>query len=166
MDCEADCGNKKVEQGEECDDGNSALGDGCTAECKRESKIDQCVAQLGDRRPECARCNCEKCSDLVLNCYASESAEDNQLCTALVECGLNKMCASETCYCGSSPLTLCIFGSGNGPCRPEVEAAGRTNIPGDLVTRSSNTSFPLGRANTLAACAREQCPTECAITAP
>jgi hypothetical protein len=102
----------------------------------------------------------------VLNCYASDSAEDNQLCTSLVDCGLTKMCASETCYCGTSLLTTCIFGAGNGPCKPEVEAAGRTSNPGDLVTRSSNTAYPLGRANTLAACARENCSAECAIMNP
>ena len=166
-DCVAVCGNGKTEQGEECDDGNTQRGDGCNAECKQESGIDQCIAQLeGDRRPECARCNCEKCQDLVLGCYASDNAEDNQLCTSLVTCGLEKMCASETCYCGSVLLTTCIFGGGNGPCRPEVEAAGRTNNPGDLVTRSSNTGYPLGRANTLAACARENCAAECAIMNP
>jgi cysteine-rich repeat protein len=166
-DCVAQCGNNNVEPGEDCDDGNRNPGDGCTAECKQESSIDQCLAQLqGDRRPECARCNCEKCQDLVLNCYASDNAEDNALCTTLVDCGLTKMCASETCYCGSSPLTTCIFGTGNGPCRPEVEAAGRSIIPGDLVARSTNTSFPLGRANTLAACARENCASECTIMNP
>lgn len=166
-DCVAECGNGKTEQGEECDDGNRAAGDGCTAECKRESPIERCIAQLeGDRLPECARCNCEKCQDRVLECYASDSPADNELCTSLVECGLTRMCASETCYCGTSPLTSCIFGTGNGPCKAEVEAAGRTSIPGDLVTRSTNTSYPLGRANTLAACARENCATECAIMNP
>lgn len=166
-DCQAECGNNKVEQGEDCDDGNRDAGDGCTAECKQESGIDQCIAQLGDkRRPECARCNCEKCEDLVLNCYASDNAEENMLCTKLVECGLTKGCASETCYCGTSSLTSCIFGTGNGPCRPEVEAAGRSSLPGDLVTRSQDTNFPLGRANTLGACAREKCAMECEIAAP
>ena len=164
-DCVAQCGNSKVEQGEECDDGNQLGGDGCTAECKRESAVDQCLAQLeGDRRPQCARCNCEKCQDEVLDCYASDDAEDNQRCTALVECGLTNMCASEACYCGTSPLTTCIFGTGNGPCRPEVEAAGRSTIPGDLLTRSTNPAYPLGRANTLAACARDNCAAECMIS--
>ena len=166
-DCVAECGNGKTEQGEACDDGNKQPGDGCSAECKQESGIDRCVAQLeGDRRPECARCNCEKCQDLVLDCYATDNAEDNQLCTSLVDCGLTRMCASESCYCGSSSLATCIFGTGNGPCKAEVEAAGRTTIPGELVSRSSNTAFPLGRANALAACARDNCAAECEITNP
>jgi cysteine-rich repeat protein len=166
-DCSAKCGNGKVEQGEACDDGNLDAGDGCTAQCTEESEIEQCIAQLeGDRLPECARCNCEKCQDLVLNCYASDSAEENGACTALVECGLTKDCASETCYCGDVLLTSCLFGGGNGPCRPEVEAAGRTNIPGDLVARSTDNNFPLGRANNLAGCARQNCAAECEISNP
>ena len=31
------CGNRKVDPGEECDDGNTASGDGCSASCKLES---------------------------------------------------------------------------------------------------------------------------------
>ncbi|MFA4817657.1 MAG: myxococcus cysteine-rich repeat containing protein, partial [Parcubacteria group bacterium] len=31
------CGNGKLETGEECDDGNTKSGDGCTAGCKKES---------------------------------------------------------------------------------------------------------------------------------
>jgi cysteine-rich repeat protein len=31
------CGNKRVEDGEECDDGNLVAGDGCSPTCKRES---------------------------------------------------------------------------------------------------------------------------------
>ncbi|HET8938239.1 MAG TPA: hypothetical protein VFN67_32570 [Polyangiales bacterium] len=166
-DCQAACGNSKVEPGEDCDDGNRDAGDGCTADCKTETGVDQCIAQLGDkRRPECAQCNCEKCQDLVLNCYASDRAEDNTLCTNLVECGLTKGCASETCYCGNQPLTTCIFGTGNGVCRPEVEAASRTTLPGDIAARSTDNNFPVGRANNLAACAREKCKAECEITAP
>ena len=33
------CGNKKVEQGEECDDGNTTDGDGCSASCKWEESV-------------------------------------------------------------------------------------------------------------------------------
>ncbi len=31
------CGNGKVEQGEQCDDGNTTSGDGCSAQCKNET---------------------------------------------------------------------------------------------------------------------------------
>jgi cysteine-rich repeat protein len=32
------CGNKKIDEGEECDDGNNTDGDGCSAYCEREKK--------------------------------------------------------------------------------------------------------------------------------
>lgn len=163
-DCQVECGNAKVETGEDCDDGNLEPGDGCSPQCKRESPVEQCLAQLGDDRlPECARCNCEKCQDEVLGCYASPNADENTRCTTLVQCGLEKKCASETCYCGSVALTTCILGVADGACRTEVEQAAGTTIPGELVTRSNDTTYPLGRANALAACARDSCATECAI---
>jgi len=164
-DCESICGNGIRESGEACDDSNRMSGDGCSADCKSESSLEACLSVVRtDPEPSaCARCTCEKCQDLALRCYASDSPEDNALCTAVAECGREQMCASETCYCGTTPLTTCIFGNGNGPCKAEVEAAARTNLPGDIVTRSSNTEYPLGRANTLAACARENCSSECEI---
>jgi cysteine-rich repeat protein len=163
-DCEAECGNRSVETGEDCDDGNADSGDGCTPDCRAEDPKEQCLASLeGDRKPECAACGCEKCQDLVLDCFVSDSAEDAALCSALVECGMEKQCASETCFCGSAPLSTCLFGMANGPCKAEVEAAGRSTFPGDLVTRSTDTNYPAGRANTLAACMRDNCPAECEI---
>ena len=34
------CGNGKVEEGEQCDDGNTASGDGCSATCRAEATVD------------------------------------------------------------------------------------------------------------------------------
>lgn len=165
-DCKATCGNTKVEQGEDCDDGNQAIGDGCTPDCKAEDPIEQCLAELkDDRMPECARCNCEKCGDLVHSCYGSDKPDENDLCSALVECGLEKKCSSQSCYCGSALLATCILGVADGACRSEVERAGGTTLPGDLLTRSNDAKFPLGRANALAACARDSCMTECGLGA-
>jgi cysteine-rich repeat protein len=35
-DCAPECGNRVVEPGEQCDDGNRTAGDGCSASCQRE----------------------------------------------------------------------------------------------------------------------------------
>ncbi len=40
--CSAQCGNKKIEAGEQCDDGNRVLGDGCSASCQRECSLNEC----------------------------------------------------------------------------------------------------------------------------
>ena len=163
-DCVAACGNGKKEADEQCDDGNTAAGDGCTSDCKVESEIDSCIARLGsDRRPECARCNCEKCRDQVLACYSGKDASGNKQCTDLVSCGLEKGCSGTNCFCGSISLPSCLLGLGNGPCRPQVEAAAQSTSPGDISVRSGDTNFPVGRANALAACGRTNCAAECMI---
>jgi cysteine-rich repeat protein len=41
------CGNGRIEEGEECDDGNQAVGDGCDASCRREVSEVVIGARLG-----------------------------------------------------------------------------------------------------------------------
>lgn len=36
--CQINCGNGVVDTGEECDDGNTVDGDGCSAACLKENK--------------------------------------------------------------------------------------------------------------------------------
>jgi cysteine-rich repeat protein len=162
-DCSAMCGNGKQETGEQCDDGNLLAGDGCGPQCKKESPLEVCMSKLDGRRPECAACNCEKCGDQVLACYAAKSVKETEQCVALARCGLDKGCASEACYCGSVSFTGCALGLANGPCRAEVEAAAGSTFAGDIVTRGSDVAFPVGRANKLAECARTNCKVECEI---
>jgi len=42
------CGNAKVEAGEECDDGNTNSGDGCSSSCKKESPCPNDVAYVAN----------------------------------------------------------------------------------------------------------------------
>ncbi|HEY6562780.1 MAG TPA: DUF4215 domain-containing protein [Polyangiaceae bacterium] len=37
--CITECGNGRVERGEDCDDGNDGSGDGCSAECRSEGSV-------------------------------------------------------------------------------------------------------------------------------
>lgn len=164
-DCMAVCGNMTVEGNEECDDGNKQSGDGCTPDCKLESKLDQCLAEVGPNdHPDCARCNCEKCQSQTLSCYGGSDATSIKLCADLVKCGVDKGCASDACYCGTASFTTCSLGAGNGPCRAEVEAASRSTTVGDIIVRADDASYPVGRANQLAACTRDNCASECGIT--
>jgi hypothetical protein len=44
-----------------------------------------------------------------------------------------------------------------------VEAASGSTLVGDILIRADDASYPVGRANQLAACARTNCATECGI---
>lgn len=162
-DCAADCGNRIVEAGEDCDDGNKSAGDGCTPDCKSENVIEACLANIGQgRRPECARCNCEKCGAETMACYGAPPG-DAKLCADVITCGLDKGCSSSTCYCGSAAITACTLGLADGPCKTEVENASRSTTVNDIITRAEDSAYPVGRANKLSACASMNCKSECEI---
>ncbi|MDO8623444.1 MAG: DUF4215 domain-containing protein [archaeon] len=97
------CGNKKVEVGEECDDGNLVNKDGCSSQCKLES----CLEQSGYICGEGKICpgTILKTNNLTQTCCnAVCSAPSKQNCS---ECGL--ICAKEDCY---SILEECYFEGG------------------------------------------------------
>src|SRR4029077_19417196 len=128
---------------EECDDGNLQRGDGCSPDCKMESKVDQCIAAIGPNdRPDCARCNCDKCHSQTIGCYDVSDPAAAKLCADLVKCGLDKGCASDSCYCGTASFTSCSLGAGNGACRTQVEAASRSTQVGDITVRAEDATYP------------------------
>jgi len=47
------CGNKIIESGEECDDGNTVSGDGCSADCKKELVFTVCGNGIKESGEEC-----------------------------------------------------------------------------------------------------------------
>lgn len=59
------CGNKLVETGEQCDDGNTIGGDGCSSICQSEevcTKDDECESGFKCSEGRCVRSNyCESC---------------------------------------------------------------------------------------------------------
>ena len=48
------CGNRKIEAGEACDDGNMASGDGCDSACQVEGPLAQLVAKEREAAPKAA----------------------------------------------------------------------------------------------------------------
>jgi cysteine-rich repeat protein len=160
-DCAPHCGNQQVESGEQCDDGNDRSGDGCTASCTSETAEQRCIALIG-KDDACARCSCQQCQAPSLGCYGASDANDVAACRALVACGLQAGCISDACYCGSSGLS-CALGLANGACRAQVETAARSSTLGDILSRRSDTNYPLGRANQLADCAAQNCASACGL---
>jgi cysteine-rich repeat protein len=49
-DTSATCGNGAVDQGEQCDDGNAAGGDGCSASCQMEATATPALAMTADKQ--------------------------------------------------------------------------------------------------------------------
>jgi len=158
-DCKATCGNKVVEGDEQCDDGNANAGDGCVG-CKTETPAQICLAKIGSS-DACAQCTCNKCTSQANACYAANNANDVMLCDAMVDCGRASDCGNPDCYCGTYDLFLCLTGLANGPCRSQVSAAARSNSLLDIQSRSTDSSYPLGRANAIAECVDANCAADC-----
>lgn len=101
------CGNKQVEKGEKCDDGNARAGDGCSATCTVErgwscktnqSGVSVCASNCGNRSVDRG----EKCDDGNVRdndgCSASCTVEKNWRCTEI-----NKLsrCVMKADVCGN-----------------------------------------------------------------
>jgi cysteine-rich repeat protein len=165
-DCMVVCGNKIVETGEQCDDGNQAAGDGCV-NCQTETPQQTCLAKLNSS-DACATCTCSKCTDQALACQGAKSSDDAMTCDAMVKCGRMTGCRNPGCLCGTADLLLCLAGGGNGPCEQQVMAAAKTNNPLTIQMRATDTNFPIGNANALGTCVDTNCSAECkpATTTP
>jgi cysteine-rich repeat protein len=90
----AGCGNKIVESGEECDDGNKTDGDGCNNDCKYSCHFD---SDCDDKNP----CNgVEGCiKDVAKNLMLCKQKQPPLVCND------NKACTSDSC----DPVKGCVF---------------------------------------------------------
>jgi cysteine-rich repeat protein len=160
-DCMAICGNKVVETGEQCDDGNQIAGDGCS-NCKTETQEQICRVKIG-KSDACALCSCANCTQDALACYGASSAHDVMLCDAVAQCGISSHCHGIECYCGigQTDAFVCLLVGANGPCKPQIEQAANSTDPLTIQSASTDSSSPLGRADTLGECAYTKCATEC-----
>lgn len=158
-DCRPTCGNKLVEGGEQCDDGNMTAGDGCN-NCMTETQQQQCLTRIGVD-DMCSQCVCSKCTSAGLACYGAANAGDVTACRNMVDCGRMTKCGNPDCFCGSADIVLCLAGGGNGPCKDQVAAAGKTSSLFELLAAADNPMLPLGRANNLAACVDMNCAAAC-----
>ena len=158
-DCRAICGNKAVEASEMCDDGNQIPGDGCF-NCRSESPQQQCAAVLG-QSDACAQCKCARCASQVMGCYANDIASDAAACKDLVTCSYRVGCGNPDCFCGDTSLFTCFSGGGNGPCKRETEAAAKSDSIFDIDARSTDLSYPIGRANAFFTCTEMNCSADC-----
>lgn len=171
------CGNGTKEDGEACDDGNTAAGDGCSTTCTVEEPTPPPPPPDGltcdQPRPiadACAECTCASCGTQVAACTtvtgdASEGPGTGQskssLCKALVECGQRTQCRGTTCFCGEADLVTCLTGGAAGPCMNEVLAAAETTDAAVVATRQTDTKFAVGLANAVSSCTVSSCEASC-----
>jgi cysteine-rich repeat protein len=103
------CGNKVLDPGEECDDGNLVSGDGCESDCTFSCHRDQ---DCSDGDP----------------CNGSESCGNNHACTSTAPlsdgtpCGGGRLCRGKVCA-----LASC----GDQVVQPPEECDDKNLIPGD-----------------------------------
>ena len=155
------CGNNHIDPGEECDDGNTKDGDGCSSICTK----------------KCETCehNSAYCADFLTGCYAldgnategaAQGVAKAELCSELMACIRKSKCAYVSppgtpahvdgllgCYCGEDVTTNeCLHlltKAPNGPCKAEVEAAAETSSITLIQSRGLNSSYALGAAFSL-----------------
>ncbi|MET0388398.1 MAG: DUF4215 domain-containing protein [Polyangiales bacterium] len=163
-DCVAECGNKVVEDQEQCDDGNKSAGDGCF-ECKTENLQQICLANVGSD-DACARCRCANCATQTIGCYMDDVPDEARRCRELVECARREACANPDCFCGSAPFFSCLAGEGDGPCRMAITEAAHSTSLIDIDLRGTDITWPLGRGNQLFTCTERSCTAECNVPLP
>lgn len=165
------CGNGALEAGEECDDGNTKDGDGCSSVCT--NKCEQC---------EQANCTADPDTAAAFEaCYGDDpsgkvAAQDgpaagtprNKLCQALIACVRRTNCGAIT-Y--GDPINGCVCGDANsadcdanpqGKCADEVAAAAESRTLVDIRQRKPKVTFAVGMAyELLYNCDYSACGHEC-----
>lgn len=135
------CGDGDVQVGEQCDDGNSIDGDGCTRDCLSEV---QCPGgyKIGESYPApdgCNTCTCtalgSACTEMACSqkkCFSSDDCLSNQICSVeqgdcRYPCPPNAVCiqaCAGVCVPRPAPVVVC----GDGVC---AESESELSCPDD-----------------------------------
>ncbi|MFO0558654.1 MAG: hypothetical protein U0269_11625 [Polyangiales bacterium] len=102
------CGNRALDAGEACDDGNVADGDGCSSSCRIEIGFTDCMG-MDARCVPSGRCSGNTC---VGRCMNDSDCNDSNACTV-------DACTIATGICASTPAaagTMCTVSGGPGAC--------------------------------------------------
>jgi cysteine-rich repeat protein len=159
------CGNGKMDAGEECDDGNTVDFDGCSSTC--ESKCEACLVELYGDDAE-YQFMLDQCKNSMIPAAANGPAAGqlrSTLCLKLVKCMRTSGCAEaagaplrqgllESCYCGIGTTDCDTGGPDNmgnpvGACRKEVENAAESKSPSEVSVRFTTPELASGFADFL-----------------
>jgi cysteine-rich repeat protein len=176
------CGNHIVEPGEECDDGNTLDGDGCSSICMDSRCCEDCQANNcpidNHRNPMTGDLDHQPSCDAFLDAQVAKEGNaagtpKKQLCYAVMGCIERTRCASAdypaaagsaggvtSCYCGSASLADCKKDNGpKGPCKNEIEDGLESSDPATVLTRLVKVGYGGGAALNRALCSRDYCST-------
>jgi cysteine-rich repeat protein len=81
------CGDGTIDPGEQCDDGNTISGDGCSAQCQIESCF-ICVSQPSVCTPAAAGTACDDGNA----CTVGETCDGSGVCGGFTSCRVNSTC--------------------------------------------------------------------------
>jgi cysteine-rich repeat protein len=81
------CGDGTIDPGEQCDDGNTISGDGCSAQCQIESCF-TCVSQPSVCSPAPAGTACDDGNA----CTVGETCDGSGVCGGFTSCRVNSTC--------------------------------------------------------------------------
>lgn len=169
------CGNDVLESGEECDDGNTKDGDGCSSYCTQGCETclaNECGTPIEGVEPPTTWPNACSLVPGVADDGPAQGTSRAELCERVVACVRRQRCWSGDegqapfldCYCGSSSRSECLGGEANGPCKEEVEWAAESIDPATVAGRGNNTAFAIGAAHLiLVNCDVPLCPDECLL---
>jgi cysteine-rich repeat protein len=167
------CGDGKKEGREQCDDGNSLSGDGCSAICTDTRACDACLAL-----------NCADafdppvwplCTGVKGNAQNGEGVgrPRKDLCQEVYACALRADCVDwkssdvTPCYCGTATTEDCLssIDKAKGPCKAEIVNGVESEMPTFIATQMTATNNAAGAALMVRRCAVDLCPVECAPNA-
>ncbi len=113
------CGDGKIEEGEQCDDGNNLNGDGCSSVCKIEIP-----------QPSCGNGKVEE------NEQCDEGSDNGKVCVP----GYGKTCS----YCSSTCKTITLVGGkcGNGKLEDGEQCDDGNNLNGDGCSATCSVETP------------------------
>jgi len=148
------CGDGSIQVGEECDDGNSLNGDGCTVDCQEEIHCSGGY-KIGDRYPAPDGCNICSCTEAGIAC--TERACTQKKCFSSAECIQSEVCSVEQgdCRYPCPKGAVCIQACA-GVCIPRAA----TTICGNGTCEDGETAFPDRTGASL------YCPQDCDLGGP
>jgi hypothetical protein len=154
-----------------------AGADGDVAESSTKDVVDAgqdggiCSAPLRDNAALCSACEDNFCPHDSTGCSSGACAfqpfcsdyltqADQARCSDVLTCIRTTNCIANGvtfCYCGTTTLSACSAGSGNGACKSVVEAGSGQTTPTNVLLNLTNPRFPSGGAMSLGQCDHDNC---------